>query len=77
MEYYINKVKQEIEAYKTLINSTVKEDGYGLERRSAAVWDILEHWLKGYIDQEQYNNLYNNWHSVVKQVYQNKNLCIC
>lgn len=42
MEYYINKVRQETEAYKPLITSTKVEDGYGLERRSAVVWDTLK-----------------------------------
>lgn len=77
MDYYINKVEQEIETYKTLINSTVKEDGYGLERRSAIVWDILEYWLKGYIEDSLYKELYNSWQEVVHKVYNNKKLCIC
>lgn len=77
MEHEIKLVKKEIEAYKVLINSNNPRDGYYLERRSAKVWDTLEHWLKGYIPKEQYDELYSEWSSVVKDVYENKNLCIC
>ena len=77
MDCYVNQVLDAIEEYKKLIDSKNPKDGYGLEKKSALIWDTLEYMLKGYIDTKLYKALEKEWVEVLEKVYSNKNLCIC
>lgn len=77
MEIYIEMVEDAIKEYEKLIDETDDTKGYGLELRTAMVWDGLTDCLKNYIDKDIYLDLEKRWHEVVVKVYDNKNLCIC
>lgn len=77
MKIYIKIVKDAIEEYEKISKSTVSEEGYGIEEKTALIWDTLTDILQGNIEDEVYNNLVKSWKEVLEKVYNNKNICIC
>lgn len=77
MEEYIGIVEKAIKEYEMLIDEKDATKGYGLELKSAMIWDTLTDCLKNYIDKDIYLDLEKRWQEVLNKVYDNKNLCIC